>query len=40
MDLTDAQWEQLAPVFETPYKATGRPRQDARSVLIGSRLRY
>ena len=36
MDLTEAQWEQLAPVFETPYKGTGRPRQDARAVLNGT----
>jgi len=35
MDLTEAQWEQLAPVFETPYKGTGRPHQDAQAVLNG-----
>ena len=35
MDLTDAQWEQLASVFETPYKGTGRPCQDSRLVLNG-----
>jgi transposase len=35
MDLTDAQWEILAPFFEMPYKGTGRPRQDSRTVLNG-----
>jgi len=35
MDLTDVQWERLAPIFEKPYAGTGRPRQDARTVLNG-----
>jgi transposase len=35
MDLTDVQWERLAPIFEKPYAGTGRPRQDARLVLNG-----
>ena len=35
MDLTDQQWEHLAPVFEKPYQGTGRPRVSARSILNG-----
>jgi len=35
MDLTNEQWYYLAPVFEKPYKGTGRPRVEARSVLNG-----
>lgn len=35
MDLTDAQWDLLSPSFEAPYKGTGRPKQDSRSVLNG-----
>jgi len=36
-DLTDAQWEVLQPLFP-PAKATGRPRELARRLIISASL--